>query len=174
MLAIRQFGDRFGGNDMTVGKGRKAHRPCGRHRRHVPRTLHLIDLENLCRVTPRSVSRAWRLYTASVGVYNDDGVMVAVDVSRAFTVADALPSGIRLLTGRGRNGADRALLEAVDIGWAKRCFERVVVASGDHVFAPTVRECLAADMPVEVVAGGGGVARVLTETGVTVHRLTAA
>lgn len=159
---------------MTAPKGRKPHRPCGRHRRDVPRTLHLIDLENLCRITPWSVDRAWRLYTASVGVYNDDGVVVAVDVSRAFTAADSLPSSIRLLTGRGRDGADRALLSVVDIAWAKRCFERVVVASGDHVFAPTVRACQAAGLPVELVTGCGGVARVLTETGVPVHRLRAA
>lgn len=162
---------------MTAPKGRRPHQPCGRHRRHVPRTLHVIDLENMCpqgQVTPTTVQRVWRLYLSRVGVYNDDGVMVGVDGRGAFTVADVLPSGIRLLTGRGRDGADRALLSHIDIGWAKRCFERVVVASGDHVFAPVVRDCQAAGVPVELVAGCGGVARVLTDTGVTVHRLKAA
>lgn len=141
----------------------------------MPRTLHLIDLENLCprgQVTPTTVDRVWRLYSSHVGVYNDDGVVVAVDVHKAFTVADALPSAIRLLTGRGRDGADRALLSVVDIAWAKRCFERVVVvASGDHAFAPSVRECQAAGVHVELVAGGGAVARVLADTGVPIHRL---
>jgi len=143
-------------------------------RRAVPRTLHLIDLENLCphgNVTARTVDRVWQLYTSRVGVYNDDGVVVAVDGSRALTASRALPSEIRLLTGRGRNGADRVLLGVVDIAWTKRCFERVVVASGDHVFAPSIRECQAAGMPVELVAGCGGVARVLTDTGVPIHRL---
>lgn len=160
---------------MTVAKGRPAHGPCGRHRRDLPRTLHLIDLENLCprgRVTAPTVDRTWRLYAARVGVYNDDGVVVAVDASRAYTVADVLPSSIRLLTGRGPDGADRALLSVIDVDWAKRRFERVVVASGDHAFAPSVRACQAAGVPVELVAGGGAVARVLADTGVPIHRLS--
>jgi hypothetical protein len=162
---------------MTTSNGHRAHGPRGRHRRPLPRTLHLIDLENLCPrglITRANVERVWALYQSRVGVWNDDGVVVAVEGRQAFTVAAALPTGIRLLTGRGRDGADRALLSVVDIAWAKRSFDRVVVASGDHVFAPSIRAYQAAGVPVELVAGCGGVARVLTDTGVPVHRLKAA
>lgn len=161
---------------MTTPKQRRRQQPCGKHRRPLPRTFHLIDLENLCprgHVTPRAVRRIWDLYEDRVGVYNDDGVVVAVDGSRAFAASESLPPGIRLLTGRGRDGADRALLRVADIGWAKRCYERVVVASGDHVFAPSVLEWQAAGVNVELVAGCGTVARVLTDTGVPIHRLMA-
>ena len=159
---------------MTTLKARRVHQSCGRHRRSVPRTLHLIDLENLCphgHVTANAVDRVWQLYTSRVGVYNDDGVVVAVDGARALVASGSLPRGIRLLTGRGPNGADRVLLGVVDVAWAKRRYERVVVASGDHVFAPSIRACQAAGVRVELVAGCGAVARVLTETGVPIHRL---
>ncbi|WP_407689751.1 NYN domain-containing protein [Mycobacterium sp. HUMS_1102779] len=140
----------------------------------LPRTLHLIDLENLCpdgRVTTPVVRAIWDTYTHDVGVYCDDGVVVGVGISNAETAFFALPNGIRRVVGRGVDGADLALLGAGDLAWVQRRFQRVVIASGDHIFAPRVRKWTAAGLKVELVLGAGKAARVLTESGVPIHRL---
>lgn len=147
----------------------------GRHRRQLPRTLHMIDLENLCpagRVTSDVVETIWTAYAKEIGVFAGDAVMVAVGVSNAATAFLALPMNIQRLIGRGCDGADLALLAAAEFEWAQRRFERVIVASGDHIFAPRIVQWSAAGLPVELVLGAGSMARVLKQARVPVHRLT--
>lgn len=149
----------------------------GRHRRRLPRTLHLIDLENLCpggRVTTAMVQKVWDSYKSEAGVSNGDAVVVGVGRSNAATAFFALPDGIRRVVGRGLDGADLALLEAGDPEWAQRRFQRLMIASGDHIFAPRVYECVAAGMPVELVFGAGRPHPDLIRTGAPIHRLAIA
>lgn len=152
---------------------RSVHR-CGRHRKDIPRTLHLIDLENLCpqgQVTTSSVLRVWNAYLSRVGVVVDDGVVVGVGAGNAVTAFCALPAGIRRVVGRGPDGADLALLRAADPEWIRARFQRVVVASGDHIFAPLVGELRRLGMSVNLALGDGFVAAELYRSCPTVYRL---
>jgi hypothetical protein len=59
--------------------------------------------------------------------------------------------GCQLVVGRGIDGADRALLAAVEPAFAASHYDRVLVASGDHAFAPLVAQLLERRVLVEVV-----------------------
>jgi hypothetical protein len=56
----------------------------------------------------------------------------------------------------GENGADIALLEALDLGLPASC-GTVVLASGDHIFASAARRLRAEGKRVEVVARPGAI-----------------
>ncbi|MEH6807068.1 MAG: NYN domain-containing protein [Rhodococcus erythropolis] len=140
--------------NTPAGRGPRA----GRHRSTRPRTLHLIDLENLVagNVTPDSCAGAWDEYRRELGVRWDDHVVVAVSEKNALTAFLVLPGTVQKVVGPNTaDGADHALLDAVDPGWAHARFRQVVIASGDHIFAPLARR-LSGDGLLVVQAIGGG------------------
>lgn len=107
-----------------------------------PRTLHLIDIENLMggpRRGPSAVETSWHLYKQRVGVGANDHVVTASNGALALDV------GLRIrgqhLIGNGPDGADRALLRRIsDTNWIALRYERVIVGSGDGIFVDAVRE----------------------------------
>src|SRR5687767_1286085 len=108
------------------------------HHLPVGRTLHLLDLENLAGSPAPGRARldlVAAAYRATMPVRDNDHVAVASDVRTALEAGLAWP-GARLLAGRGPDGADRALLGATDPAWAATHYDRVVIGSGDHAFAP--------------------------------------
>jgi len=68
-----------------------------------------------------------------------DHAIVASNPALAFEVAEAFPTAKQLVR-RGTNGADDALLEAIDPADAARRFSRVVIGSGDGAFIDRARE----------------------------------
>lgn len=113
-----------------------------RHRRHCPagRTLHLIDIENLCGGTAEgeiTVAAAVDRYRRTIRIAEDDHVIVGSGPT--FVVASKLawPSA-QVVLGRGVDGADLALLGATDPSFVADHYDRVVIASGDHAFADLV------------------------------------
>lgn len=129
------------------------------------RTFHLVDMENLVggAVSTRSVAGAWTEYVTAAGVREGDQVVVGVARRHAATTFFALPTGIRRLVGSdGPDGADRALLEAVDVGLVAERFERVVIGSGDHAFTDLAAELLQRGISMVEVVGKGSPARGLT------------
>ncbi|SOD73510.1 hypothetical protein SAMN05892883_2803 [Jatrophihabitans sp. GAS493] len=116
--------------------------PAASHRCTCPRALHLIDLENLlgdrARRDEASITDIWSRYWANVPIGRDDLLVVATGPSLAATAWFALPRTVRRLVGYGINGADHALLDALDPDHAAARFGRVVIGSGDHIFAPTL------------------------------------
>lgn len=118
------------------------------------RTLHLIDVENLVgedRTRAEFFLQAAEAYVGAGRVHDGDHLVVGSDASLAFVVREAFPHA-RLVTGRGENGADNALIRAVDVQFAESHYDRVVVASGDHVFADLVRHLVRDGVLVHVVA----------------------
>lgn len=108
-----------------------------------PRTLHLLDLENLVsgRVTAQRCSRVWREYVDTVGLSGVDQIVVAVARRNGLVTGLSLPPRVRLIFGEDcPDGADRALVAAVDVRHDAARFQRVVIASGDHHFVPLARE----------------------------------
>lgn len=130
----------------------------GRHRRRRARTLHLMDLENLLagRVDCPAVAGLWHDYQRVTDFRWDDHVIVAVSKKNAAATFFALPAAIQRIVGRNiPDGADLALIEAVDIDWAARRFGQVMVATGDGIFTDTARRLHERGLQVVQVLGGG-------------------
>jgi hypothetical protein len=108
--------------------------------RHVPvgRALHLVDLENLMcgPLQPEIALRyAAARYLEVASVRLGDHVVVAVNPALALEAGRAWPTA-RLLVGRGLDGADRELLASLaDAPWVAARYDRVVIGSGDGIFA---------------------------------------
>ena len=103
-----------------------------------PRTLHLLDLENLLggKVTTERCRRVWREYCTTVGTSSNDQFVLSVAQHNGAIAAFGLPANIQRVLGDNRpDGADRSLVEAVDVQHAAARFDRVVIGSGDHYFA---------------------------------------
>lgn len=103
------------------------------------RTLHLIDIENLVdgRPTRENLIRAWDTYRHIIGINPGDQVRIACARSLAATLAFTIPTGRQLLIGANApDGADHALINSVDIAFTVARFPTVIIASGDHIFAP--------------------------------------
>lgn len=130
----------------------------GRHRSTRPRTLHLVDLENLVGgiVSSALVAEAWEEYARVTGLRAGDQVIVSVARRHAVDAFFALPAGIRRVIGSNApDGADVALLDDVDVADVARRFGQVVIASGDHAFVPLARSIVELGVPVIQVIGAG-------------------
>lgn len=136
-------------------------------------TLHLIDIENLHGACPRgtiNVGRAKALlerYDSMVPIAVGDHLIVGCNPGIGVEVGLAIGGG-RLVVRGGPDGADRALIDSIDLDHVARRYRRVVVGSGDHIFVPTVLGLLARSVPVEVVGRPGGTSAALRLTGVPV------
>jgi hypothetical protein len=142
---------------MTSGTAEQSCQRSGRR----GRALHLLDIENLvgdpC-ADDLSVSAAVDAYRLLADVGPEDLAVVATNGRLALASGLAWP-GALLRVGRGPNGADLALLaEATPTDVALR-FSRVVVGSGDGIFAETARELRRLGCEVVVVARPGSIAR---------------
>ena len=123
------------------------------------RTLHLIDIENLAgsaRPSARVVRDLRNDYGARV--QPGDLVIVAANHGAAPVVWWEWP-GARHLPRSGPNGADEALLEVIRTEHAEQRFDRVVIASGDAIFAMPAAELARRGVSVAVVARRGSLAR---------------
>ena len=130
----------------------------GRHRLTRPRTLNLVDLENLVggRVETDAVRDVWSEFVAVADLRHDDHSCVAVSRQHAAAAFFGLPGNVQRIVGpNGPDGADLALLDAIDYRWATANFGQVIIASGDHIFAPVADRFRDAGLPVVQVIGSG-------------------
>lgn len=130
------------------------------------RALMLVDLENLLGAPSAdqdSVRATWQALTGhAIALTDDSHVVVACNPYFARDALFALPSWVQRRVRHGRDGADLALLDSVDVAHARRRFSRMVIASGDGAFAPLAEDAARAGMEVVVVSGAGAVARRLS------------
>ncbi|MFC6011692.1 hypothetical protein [Nocardia lasii] len=124
-------------------------------------TLHLIDVENLCHGTVRAprCANLWGHYRRQVPVGPRDHIVVAASTPNAAAAFFVFPTNTRRIAVPARpDAADLALLAAVEPDTMIRRYRRVVIASGDHLFAD-LAECLHAvgKAPIQVVSDGTGV-----------------
>jgi hypothetical protein len=130
---------------------------------HPPRTLHLVDIENLLgepRPAIESVRRARSAYNSHVLIGDDDLVVVACNHGSALQVGLAYP-GARMVLRSGSDGADLALLEVLAEHDVPTRFEAVVIGSGDGIFAGAVARLAGMGIPVLVVSRAQSLARTL-------------
>lgn len=143
---------------IDICRARRSPVRAGRHRSTRPRTLHLLDVENLPggQIKPGAVESMWTEFVQVMQPRWDDQSTVAVALRHAATAFLALPSGLRRVVGsNGPDGADEALLESADMDWAAAHFGRVVIGSGDHIFAPLAEGLRANGVSVVQVIGAG-------------------
>ncbi len=119
------------------------------------RTLHLIDLDNLVGTpmpSPEQAKLSRLHYMDVIKPKEMDQTVIATSHLGACTHFFSWPPCRRLIRS-GFNGADLALLEVWDeIPNSYNRFSEVVIASGDHIFAPFAAQLRKHDITVTVVA----------------------
>ena len=86
-----------------------------------------------------------------------DHAILAAAGQTAYFAGRAWP-GAQCAVGHGKDGADLALLDRSDVSHITHRYGRVILASGDHIFAPLVVELLEAGIGVTVVAATRSIA----------------
>lgn len=119
------------------------------------RSLHLVDLENLLGdpwATGPRVGWALEQYFEVAGWQHGDLVYVAANphLVKEFCFQPTVDWNVH--AARGRDGADLALLAHAAPEFVARRAGRMVVGSGDHIFADRARQVAAAGVEVLVVA----------------------
>ena len=126
---------------------------------HQNRTLHLVDADNLTGGPTEAACvahQAAHLYRTAAQSRLGDQTIVGSDWRSAAATAFAW-LGARLHLTTGRDAVDHALIDEMTVDYIAPRFGRVVVGSGDGIFADAVRELRAAGLTVEVVAPRHGV-----------------
>ncbi len=135
-------------------------------RNDAPRSFVVIDLENLLHGKHRTLdpaaigAQAAQILAAAHGRRPGDHLLVGCNPHLAFSAKDTFPSA-RLVVGRGADGADRALLDAIDDAVIDRQFSGLSIVSGDHAFAELAIRTRARGLPVRVVAPRHGLSAAL-------------
>ena len=119
------------------------------------RTLHLIDLENLLGdpwATGPRVGWALEQYFEVSGWREGDLVYVAANPHLVKEFCFDQTVGWRVHAAQGCDGADLALLAHAAPEFVARRAGRLVVGSGDHIFADRARQVAARGVDVLVVS----------------------
>jgi hypothetical protein len=144
------------------------HRPtsAGRAPAPTPRTLHLIDVDNLLgdptTTNADDIDLVFRSYRHAARFTDGDHAVVATGhhADHVLAIELAWPQ-VQHRRARGPDGADLALLEAADWAATSGRFERVVIGSGDRIFLVALDRLRAADIQVEFVARARSLATAL-------------
>ena len=117
----------------------------------------LVDIENLTQGAQASCAEVGQLWATlqnkALGITHRDHVVVgaALGVHRKYRTAIHSAQTKWVVGTAGPDGADRALIAAIDIARVAREFDELVIASGDHAFAELAGRALQLGMRVHVV-----------------------
>jgi len=145
-------------------------------RRQAVRTLHLVDADNLLgdpsTTDAAFIRTVFDAYRAAAGLAAGDHVVVATG-RNGWHVLEVELAWPRALHRRrsGADGADQELLDLFDWAVAADRHGRIVVGSGDGMFAPAVERSIAAGLEVGVVARPEALSRSLASAARHVHLL---
>jgi hypothetical protein len=148
---------------MSDSRGSRASRRTARRagrRYYPPRSLHLIDVENLAGTATPDPVQARHLqgrYLLLVGVSTGDQVVIASS-HLALKTAGCWWAGARYLV---RSGPDLALLDLAGHEHISERFSQVTIASGDGIFAPVAASLAVAGCQVSVISRRTGLSRQL-------------
>lgn len=126
------------------------------------RSLYLVDIENLAGSAKDThqvaLDRLGRCLHGTGWKPGDLAVVASTAVLWKKIAWDAAQFTCQwVVVRRGRDNADHALLEAIS-GYDTGTFERVVIASGDHIFAGLASELVKEGVQVVVAANAGKIA----------------
>lgn len=109
-----------------------------RHINTANRELHLIDIENELgtgQVKAADIARFRTFYLKANNVPANAHIVVASSSSQNLLESAVGWPGARTVWLPGQDGADRALLEIAYEENVEKRYDKVVIASGDHIFA---------------------------------------
>lgn len=135
------------------------------------RKIVIVDLENMMfgnHVGDPSQDRSNEILELAQARRPTDMVVVGCNPRLAFSAKDHFPQA-RIVTGHGKDGADRALIETIDLEHAADRFDELCIVSGDHAFANIAHAARRAGLQVRVVAPRFGLStalRVFADTAV--------
>jgi hypothetical protein len=118
------------------------------------RTIHFVDIENIAQgpvLTKERVARAREVYFGSGLFHPGDLIFLACSKANAIAVKLGWPEGC-LRAKSGRDGADFELLKAMQDERIPERFSKVVVASGDGIFAGSVERLRGHGVDVTVIS----------------------
>lgn len=130
------------------------------------RKLVVVDLENvLFGVHAQLVGADLRSQTQLIldlaqARRLDDQLIVGCNPHLAFAAKAAFPRA-QLLTRTGADGADRALIEHLDIAHVADRYQELCIVSGDHAFAELAHEARSNGLTTRVVAPHHGLSTAL-------------
>lgn len=128
------------------------------------RTLHLIDLENLAGGPRPDAPNAFATIEAYLHLaawHPGDHVVLAANGWLLRQVVFDLPSGWLVRGASGPDGADLVLLAVADPSFVVARYRRLVVGSGDGIFAPLLAEVGCAGVATTVISRRAHLARCL-------------
>jgi len=123
------------------------------------RTLHVVDLDNLTGGPTQHqcvADHAAHDYRLAAHVEPEDLTVVGSDLRSAAVTAFAWP-GAQLLRTSGSDAVDYLLLEQLVPSLVRGRVQRVVLGSGDGIFAGRLAQLRSMGTRVEVVAPAGSV-----------------
>lgn len=127
------------------------------------RTAFFLDIDNLCGTGtpgPELVRTTIESFESEYTQEAGDLIFCAGTRTSALNTKLLRP-GYHTRCGRGVDGADRQLLELMDIEWLTSRFDRVVLGSGDHIFGSKIESLRSSGLDVEVFCGAGALSGLL-------------
>ena len=127
-----------------------------------PRKIVIVDLENMMfgnHVDP-SQDRSVEILELAQARRPTDMVIVGCNPRLAFSAKNLFPSS-QIVTGHGKDGADIALIETLDLNHAAERFDELCIVSGDHAFAPIAHAARQRGLRIRVVAPRFGMSTAL-------------
>jgi hypothetical protein len=134
------------------------------------RTLHLVDLENLCGDPRADAAHALATFDEFLAVaewHPDDHVIIATNPWLMAKIAFDLPDATSRHAVHGHDGADSMLLSLAPSELVVKRYARLVIGSGDGIFATRARTVSDGGVLVDVVARADGCSTRLHSFGCT-------
>jgi hypothetical protein len=119
------------------------------------RTLHLVDLENLIGDPHADAPTALATFAAYLDVARwlpDDHVIIATNPWMMGKIVFDLPVPASPHAVHGHDGADLMLLSLSPPEWVAKRFDRLVIGSGDWIFANRAQTVSDRGVMVDVIA----------------------
>ncbi len=135
------------------------------------RKIVLLDIENMMfgqHEGQGNRNRSAEILDLAQARRPTDMVIVGCNPALAFRAKDLFPNA-QIVTGRGKDGADTALIDMIDVRHAGERFDELVIVSGDHAFAAIAHAARKVGLAVRVVAPRFGLStalRVFADTAV--------
>ncbi len=132
-------------------------------RAHSSRKIVLIDLENMLFGTHTDGNRTDRsteILELAQARRPNDMLIVGCNPHLAFLANEHFP-GAKIVTGKGKDGADQALIDAIDASHAAGRYSELCIVSGDHAFCEIAHAARKVGLTVRVVAPHAGLSTAL-------------
>ncbi len=138
-------------------------------------TLHLVDLENLVGDPYASSERSQLVlaeYRQIAAQKFGHLAVVAANHHLLDPVIYELAEWSRAHHASGPDGADNVLLDNAPCQWVCQRFKRLVIGSGDHIFADLAEAAITHGLAVTVIGRVGSIARRFSTLGCDIRVLS--